>query len=171
MCFFWYKEVNKKKQNKLNKTIKTKQRDWEWETALAENSVLLGNGARKELDGYAGNPKRRVWCSTTTVFPQYETKVKSNQEEEEITLEIVGGWHWQGALPVPTTNVEPAHKSNTLLCPQQNSEVVNLTVLIENKGLEAQCGKRFLLVVNGKEQGIAVVCIIRVKKGPRSTVH
>ena len=55
--------------------------------------------------------------------------------------------------------------------PQQNSEVVNLTGLVENKGLKAQCGKRCLLVVNGKEQGIAVVYIIRVKKGPRSTVH
>ena len=55
--------------------------------------------------------------------------------------------------------------------PQRNSEVVNLTGLAENKGLEAQCGKRCLLEVNGKEQRIAVVCIIRIKKGPGSTVH
>ena len=55
--------------------------------------------------------------------------------------------------------------------PQWNNGVVNLTGLVENKGLEAQYGRRCLLVVNGKEQGIAVVCIIRVKKGPGSTVH
>ena len=55
--------------------------------------------------------------------------------------------------------------------PQQNSEVVNLIGLVENKGLEAHYGKICLLAVNGKEQGIAVVCIIRVKKGRGSTVH
>ena len=55
--------------------------------------------------------------------------------------------------------------------PQRNSEVVNITGLAKNKELEAQCGKRCLLVVNGKEQRIAVVCIITVQKGPGSTVH
>ena len=60
---------------------------------------------------------------------------------------------------------------NQAILPQRNSEVVNLTGLAENKGLEARCGKRCLLVVNGKKQGIAIVCFIRVKKGLGSTVH
>ena len=55
--------------------------------------------------------------------------------------------------------------------PQHNSEVANLTGLAENKGLEAQCGKRCSLAMKGKEWGIAVVCIIRIKNGPGSTVH
>ena len=35
--------------------------------------------------------------------------------------------------------------------PLRNSEVVNLTGLAENKGLEAHYGKRCFLAVNGKE--------------------
>ena len=74
-----------------------------------------------------------------------------------------------------TTDVNDEHGTCTQLkhstLPQRNSEVVNLTGLAENKGLEARCGKRCMLAVNGKEQGIAVVCIIRGKKGLGSTVH
>ena len=55
--------------------------------------------------------------------------------------------------------------------PQRNSEVVNLIGLAENKGLDAQCGKRCLFALNGKEQRIAAVCIIRIDKGPESIVH
>ena len=68
-----------------------------------------------------------------------------------------------------TTNVEPAH--NQAILTQQNSEVVNVTVLAENKALYAQGGKWCLFVVNGKEHGFAVVCIIRIKNGPGFTVH
>ena len=74
-----------------------------------------------------------------------------------------------------TTGVSNERETYTQLkhsaLPQRNSEVVNLTGLAENKVLEAQCGKICLLAVNGKEQGIAVACIIKVKKGPGSTVH
>ena len=42
------------------------------------------------------------------------------------------------------------HNQATL--PQRNSEVVNLTGLAKNKGLDAQCGKWCLFAVNGKEQ-------------------
>ena len=60
---------------------------------------------------------------------------------------------------------------NQAILPQQNSEVVNLTGLAENKGFEARCEKKCLLAVNGKEQGIADVYIIKVEKGLGSTVH
>ena len=61
------------------------------------------------------------------------------------------------------------HNQTTL--PQWYSEVINLTGLAENKGLDGQCRKWRLFAVNGKEQGFVVVCIISINNGPGSTVH
>ena len=60
---------------------------------------------------------------------------------------------------------------NQAILPQRNIEVVNLTGLAENKGLDAWCGKWCVFTVNGKEQGFAVVCIIRIKNRQGSIVH
>ena len=60
---------------------------------------------------------------------------------------------------------------NQAILPQRNSEVVNLTGLAENKGLHAQCAKWCLFGMNEREQGFAIVCIIRSKNGPGSIVH
>ena len=55
--------------------------------------------------------------------------------------------------------------------PQRNSEVVNLTGLAENKGLEAHCGKRCLLAVNGKDRELQLFVLsgLRKDRGPQFT--
>ena len=53
----------------------------------------------------------------------------------------------------------------------QNSQVVNLTGLAENKGLDVLCGKWCLFAMNKREQWFAVgsLSILRIDRGPRFT--
>ena len=48
---------------------------------------------------------------------------------------FISGSRWQGALPVSTTNVEPAHNSNNLFCPKGTVRLSISLVLLKTKDL------------------------------------
>ena len=88
---------------------------------------------------FVGRPQEEGMKSATTIFPQKETKVESTSRRNE-KLSKVAAAEMAGRTTGSTATWNLPNTINSL-CPQQSSEVVNLTGFAEYKKVKRMVWK------------------------------